>query len=388
MRSKRYDNELSEAVRQHPCLYDRSSPYFNHREYVAKCWEVVATTSHLPDAETARKAFENLRKRYNKVKGQYHVKHPLDAKERSELAKELAGYSFLTWLEPFIHRRRSRNVDEHFNATMVDREYPSNFLGGETVDGHHQTPSMYSELTSNDDDSIGEMDETSRDGTFPTLETYKDHYQSTLADAEETKPDLTSSDLQYTRSNHSTLTSDMPSMSSTLMTTESRSGENEVSTTSFPGNPPVMTSRKEETSSSSTLTSGIKLMKRKLNTHENASIPSSSDNGYLPKINSYTSVDRLPFTAKLKKKTDNDFSIDRRRMVTDSQSLASESTISNRFQSVDKMDETNLFLQLLKTKLDKLSAKSKLNCQNEMLQCVLKYELKLVDLATEPQSND
>ena len=51
MRLKRFDVELSEAVRQHPCLYNRSDDYFNHREYVASCWENVAANTRLANGK-------------------------------------------------------------------------------------------------------------------------------------------------------------------------------------------------------------------------------------------------------------------------------------------------------------------------------------------------
>ena len=51
MRLKRFDLELSEAVRQHPCLYNRSDDFFNHREYVASCWENVAANTGLANGE-------------------------------------------------------------------------------------------------------------------------------------------------------------------------------------------------------------------------------------------------------------------------------------------------------------------------------------------------
>ena len=48
---KDFDEFIAEAVRQYSCLYDRADEFFNHREYVASCWENVATDTNLPDGK-------------------------------------------------------------------------------------------------------------------------------------------------------------------------------------------------------------------------------------------------------------------------------------------------------------------------------------------------
>ena len=138
--SLKFDEKLSEIVRNHPCLYDKTKKEYNDKNETRNAWEMVARElgvdegKILPFAcnfyrlirtlfrclnrvlnansihisgERAKRLFANLKKRLNKRR------NDLRRAERSgtpnsavSLAEaRLVPYQFLAWLQPFIQTR-------------------------------------------------------------------------------------------------------------------------------------------------------------------------------------------------------------------------------------------------------------------------------------------
>ena len=60
------DEEIAEAVREYPCLYDKARKGHCDRDLVKNCWLKVAEKCGFEDEEEAKRLFNNLKKRYNK----------------------------------------------------------------------------------------------------------------------------------------------------------------------------------------------------------------------------------------------------------------------------------------------------------------------------------
>eukprot|EP00794_Sanderia_malayensis_P006727 gene6727-7485_t len=105
-----FDEKLSEAVRQFPCIYDKTKKDYKDININKNAWNNIAAQMDIENGERTKQLFENLKKRFSKRR--------LDLKksERSgtsasavQKAKEnMKEYSFLAWLIPYIKLRATK----------------------------------------------------------------------------------------------------------------------------------------------------------------------------------------------------------------------------------------------------------------------------------------
>ena len=64
MTSRHLDEELSEAVRQYTCLYDKSRKGHHDKNMVKNCWREIAEKVGIEDGEEAERLFTNFSKSF------------------------------------------------------------------------------------------------------------------------------------------------------------------------------------------------------------------------------------------------------------------------------------------------------------------------------------
>ncbi|XP_066918670.1 uncharacterized protein [Clytia hemisphaerica] len=114
------DENLSEAVRNYKCLYDKSHPEHKNKPVKQKCWSEIEKYLGMEE-DTAEKAWDNLKKRYSRIRNTYK-KAVVSGKGRDDVAKEendLREYVFLTWLDPFIKSRKTKTNAPSYNCDYM-----------------------------------------------------------------------------------------------------------------------------------------------------------------------------------------------------------------------------------------------------------------------------
>eukprot|EP00794_Sanderia_malayensis_P006944 gene6944-7724_t len=141
MENLQVDEKLSEAVRNYPCLYDKSRTDYKDKNITNNAWNKVADEAAIENGERAKQLFDNMKKRFSKRR------NDLKKAERSgtssdavEKAREKANeFRFLTWLVPYIKlratktnllERRSEIATPSPTITEID-----SVVGGDMEDG-------------------------------------------------------------------------------------------------------------------------------------------------------------------------------------------------------------------------------------------------------------
>ncbi|XP_065068514.1 uncharacterized protein LOC135693858 [Rhopilema esculentum] len=166
------DEQLAEAVRQYPCLYDKRKKDYKDKNVVANAWRKVAEATGMESGEEAKKLFDNLKKRYSKKRNEMRkVERSGTSTSAVAVAKEkLDQYKFLVWLQPFIQARSSktnlppRNVASFPKSPATPSEASEIFEEGtaETFGGDDDDNDDYDDDNGNEISEEGQnIDETS-----------------------------------------------------------------------------------------------------------------------------------------------------------------------------------------------------------------------------------
>lgn len=390
--------------------------------------------------ETARRSFENLRKRYNKAKGRYHIKGPLDLKERLSMERDVASYSFISWLDPYIHRRQAKyklgsSNDDAFDASMVNREGPAvlEISNNTQDDGMMQTlcfddPSMAdgNDGMKNENHSESEMDGDEDEEDYDDEQERKENRENDkniVASANPVSPppstvsgslvNVAKSDIVEVLPNNNSLNFPPITPSSAIVKPGMPISDNndDTPTNEFPAPSFIMGNvLKTKSSEIAFVPQAIPQQSRK--TVSAKLRPAHS----LPKVSSYMSI-RSPYTNAHNRNSKYNrlmekYSSSATTTNSPKRFAVADSTKSSSTAKVPRMnhgnqqgrigttsivtpqsmsdlssntDEASLLVRLIKTKMDKLPERLKLSCQNELLQTVLKYELMAVDEKTKAQ---
>jgi len=107
-----FDERLGDAVRKYKCLYDKNDAGYKQVDTVVEAaWGEVAKETGLANAETAKRLFCNLKKRFLKKRLAFRKANVRGRnKEQLQRAKDAVdAYSFLTWLTPHIRLRETKS---------------------------------------------------------------------------------------------------------------------------------------------------------------------------------------------------------------------------------------------------------------------------------------
>ena len=107
-----FDERLGDAVRKYKCLYDKNDAGYKQVDTVVEAaWGEVAKDTGLANAETAKRLFCNLKKRFLKKRLAFRKANVRSRnKEALQRAKDAVdAYGFLTWLTPHIRLRETKS---------------------------------------------------------------------------------------------------------------------------------------------------------------------------------------------------------------------------------------------------------------------------------------
>lgn len=337
------------------------------------------------------------------------------------MERDVATYSFLTWLDPFIHRRQNKhklNNDDNFEASMVKIGESATMVDDYGSDGQALSFNDNAATTTGegmDNEAFSESGEEEIDE-----EQDRDEYRGE-ENYEDTKKGIINTSPSTMIVVGETTKSDDPAVSS-----------NNHNNSSFSTITSATTSAEMDHSSNEAMTIVNIVAPNVSNGHTNGEIDfepkitstsqsntnteAKNRNQSLPKINSYTSIKPSPYTynssgqsryarcgannsrfqaknttvrSSMKRYVDSSSKYNSPKMTKVGYQRGYPATTNllnhNPQQSASAMDdaensdETSLLIRLVKTKMEKLPERLKLSCQNEILQTVLKYELMAVD---------
>ena len=163
MRVSEQDIVLSDCIREFPCLYDKRTPEYHQRDVAGNCCKEVANKAGLENGKilfllfqtlffnhkttktiyslvlhlVAKKKFETMRKRYNKVQSKLRSskKSGTSTKESEEIAGEQSAIVFKRWLDPYIVNRTSKKYfeEEDYQDVQIDMKNKGDFPGQEDL---------------------------------------------------------------------------------------------------------------------------------------------------------------------------------------------------------------------------------------------------------------
>ena len=338
------------------------------------------------------------------------------------MERDVASYSFISWLDPYIHRRQAKHKlvnDDAFDASMVNRE---GSIENSTQDDMQALcfNSTAADDVNNEDSVLSESDLDEEEGGEDDEHNGEEHEHENDDDKKEilapTMISITSSTsgsmADVLKSNIvQVLPNNTLNFSPTPTTSAMMNPINKVSTNvpnDFAAGP---------SSFVNIVTPNI--VKNK--SGEIAFVPQVSQQSrktismqprptqYLPKVSSYMSIKPYPYAhnynrsskySRLMEKYSATTTSPKRFAVADSTKSNAKVMNMNHCNHASRLrhlvtnavpqsssedlnstdaDEGSLLVRLIKTKMDKLPERLKLSCQNELLQTVLKYELMAVD---------
>ena len=117
-----FDEELSEAIRKYPVIYDKGEKGHKDKLKVANAWKKVIEELGLEDVDIAQRQFANLKKLFNKRRKVVTKCGPSGVSrdavsEAKENMKELA---FRLWLISFVQLRTTKSNCPAFKQGLSD----------------------------------------------------------------------------------------------------------------------------------------------------------------------------------------------------------------------------------------------------------------------------
>ena len=121
------EEELSETVRQYPCLYEKSKKGHHDKNMIKNCWREIG----LEDGDVAERLFTNLKKRYNKARSTANCGTGSSRKTAINKTKKLDELSYLSWLTPYI---QLWGMQTNFNAIVSFSHHSSEDMNSDEIE--------------------------------------------------------------------------------------------------------------------------------------------------------------------------------------------------------------------------------------------------------------
>ena len=145
------NEKLAAAVQAYKVLYDKSNPLYKDKVATENAWRKVAVDAELPDVKTAKRLFDNLKKRYQKNKKAFKAGSVSGSSKTkvSRLRKKLNEFSYMFWIDKYYDTRESKsNINLNAFKEMAQKE------------AEKEESSTDEENSGEDEASEGESEET------------------------------------------------------------------------------------------------------------------------------------------------------------------------------------------------------------------------------------